>query len=283
MPKRTVLGRGLDALIPAGEEAHGTSFVPIDRIVPNPLQPRAHINEEELAELSASIKTHGILQPLVVSYAADRDQYILIAGERRWLAAKQAGLTTVPVVQRQVDERTRLELALVENLQRADLDPLEAAEAYQLLVEQFQLSHEQISERVGKSRVAITNTLRLLKLPETVKEALRARRISEGHARALLALPTPQAQVALLQTILQNDLNVRQTEELVRKYLGKKASTTHRKQVTPEIHSLETQLRQALGTKVNISPRKKGGGTIIIHYYSEEELESLLNRMIGET
>ncbi|MCX8062874.1 MAG: ParB/RepB/Spo0J family partition protein, partial [Anaerolineales bacterium] len=195
---------------------------------------------------------------------------------------KQAGLTTVPVIQRQVDDRTRLELALVENLQREDLDPLEAAEAYQVLIEQFQLSHEQIAERVGKSRVAITNTLRLLKLPETVKEALRNKRISEGHARAILALPTPQAQIALLQTVLQNDLNVRQTEELVRKYLGKKPQTSQRKERPPEISTLETQLRQALGTKVTISLRKKGGGIITIHYYSEEELDNLLKRMLSD-
>lgn len=282
MAKRTVLGRGLDALIPSSEESQGVQQVPIERIVPNPLQPRSQIKPEELTELSSSIKEHGILQPLVVSYDAAQDRYILIAGERRWLAARQAGLATVPVIQRQVDDRTRLELALVENLQREDLDPLEAAEAYQVLAEQFQLSHEQISERVGKSRVAITNTLRLLKLPEAVKTALREKRISEGHARALLGLPTPQAQVALLQTILQNELSVRQAEELVRKYLGRKPPPSQRKEVSPEISALESQLRQALGTKVNISPRKKGGGTIVIHYYSEEELDNLLKRMISE-
>ncbi|MCS6908022.1 MAG: ParB/RepB/Spo0J family partition protein [Anaerolineales bacterium] len=280
MSKRTVLGRGLDALIPAGEDSQGVRFVPIERIVPNPLQPRAQIESGQLAELAQSIREHGILQPLVVSYDPEQERYVLIAGERRWLAAKQAGLSAVPVIQRQVDERTRLELALVENLQREDLDPLEAAEAYRVLIEHFHLSHEKISERVGKSRVAITNTLRLLKLPEAVKEALRQRRISEGHARALLALPSPQAQLAALQTVLQNELSVRQTEELVRKFLGRKPSSSIPRETAPEIRSLETQLSQALGTKVRLSQRKKGGGTIVIHYYSDEELEALIQRLL---
>lgn len=285
MPKRTALGRGLDALIPAEEDSTqsgGIRSIPIDQITPNPQQPRTQFNPEELAELASSIREHGILQPLIASYDGQNNRYILIAGERRWLAARQAGLEVVPVLVRQVDEQQRLELALIENLQREDLNPLEAAEAYHQLIESFHLSHDEISTRVGKSRVAITNTLRLLKLPATVKQALLDKKISEGHARALLTLPTTQAQTAALQTILNHELSVRQTEELVRKMMGKKRVPVERKENKAELNALEEQLRQALGTRVNIQPRQKGGGTITIHYYSNEELDAFLQRVLHE-
>jgi ParB family chromosome partitioning protein len=172
-------------------------------------------------------------------------------------------------------------LALIENVQRADLGPLEAAEAYRHLAEDFNLSHDEIAVRVGKSRVAITNTLRLLKLPAAVQQALAQGQISEGHARALLALPSPQAQAAALQTILKQGLNVRQAEELVRKLSGQKPEPLPKPAPAPEVSALEERLRQRLGTRVTLNPRKNGG-TLVIHYYSNEELDALIGQLLGE-
>jgi ParB family chromosome partitioning protein len=205
----------------------------------------------------------------------------LIAGERRWLAARQAGLDTVPAIVREASEQQRLELALIENVQRTDLHPLEAAEAYRQLAEDFGLSHEEISERVGKSRVSITNTLRLLKLAPAVQKALAENRISEGHARALLSLATGLAQEAALETILARDLTVRQTEELVRKLTGKRPPAVPRAALPPEYTDLEQRLRTRLGTRVNLT-RRGAGGSVVIHYYSDEELNALVGKILGE-
>lgn len=283
-PKKTGLGRGLAALIPGSERPStgGVSQIPVDRIQPNPRQPRARVDPDELAELAASIHEHGVIQPIIVTYEEFEDRYILIAGERRWLAARLAGLETVPALIREANDQQRLELALIENVQRSDLSPLEAAEAYRQLVEDFHLSHEEISGRVGKSRAAITNTMRLLKLPQSVQQALAEGRISEGHARALLALPAPQAQAAALQTIFSRDLSVRQTEELVRLLTGKKPSTAPRQALPPEFSDLEERLRSRLGTKVTLNRRRKGG-SLVIHYYSDEELNALIGLILGES
>jgi len=275
------LGKGLEALIPGdfqAEPSQGAQQVPISSIAPNPSQPRSEINDEGLVDLSRSILEHGILQPLILTRNKSDGLYTLIAGERRMLAAEMAGLESVPAIIRDASEQERLEIALIENLQRENLTPLESAFAYQKLNDEFSLSHEDISTRVGKSRAAVTNTLRLLKLPENVRTALHSGAISEGHARALLGLPTKQAQTAALQTILKNGLNVRQTEELVRKFSGQKPKT-EKKEITipPEVKSLEDKLRTLLGTKVTLKHGKKGG-TVVIHYYSEEELNSLINR-----
>jgi ParB family chromosome partitioning protein len=291
MTKKTGLGKGLDALIPPGEflpageaalQAGGVIEIPVGNIDPNPHQPRSHMDPEKLNELAASIREHGIIQPIIVTQGALPDHYTLVTGERRLLAARQAGLETIPAILREATEQQRLELALIENVQRTDLGPLEAAEAYRQLDEEFGLSHEEIAVRVGKSRVTITNTLRLLKLPTVVRQALAEERISEGHARALLALPTPQAQTAALQTILKHDLNVRQTEELVRKLCGEKPQKLPKPAPPPEIAAIEERLRTHLGTKVTLNHHRKGG-TLVIHYYSEEELDALVRHIIGES
>lgn len=283
MSKKSGLGRGLEALIPGGEEqpTGNVVFIPVERISPNPRQPRMSFNPDEINELAASISAHGVIQPLIVSQSEQTGEYQLIAGQRRWMASRQAGLITVPAIIRPVSEQERLEIALIENIQRADLNPLEAAEAYRQLAEDFSLSHEEISLRVGKNRVTVTNTLRLLKLPDEAKQCLIQNRISEGHARVLLSLPTPQAQSALLKTILDLNLNVRQTEELARKLLGEKPKSKLIDTPSPEITDLEKRLRSYLGTKVNLNKRGKGG-TITIHFYSDEELDALLGIIMPE-
>ncbi len=281
--RRPGLGRGLDALIPGGSEAGegGVQYVPVTAIRPNPHQPRTRMDERRLEELAQSIREHGVLQPLIVAQGAQEGEYVLIAGERRWRAAQRAGLQRVPVLVREVSEQQQLELALIENIQRDDLNPLETAEAYRQLHEVFGLSHEEIARRVGKSRVAVTNTLRLLKAAPEVQAALLAGRISEGHARALLALPTPQAQTAALETVLRRSLTVRETEDLVRRLGGERRAAARRTAVSPEVRDLEERLRQSLGTRVVI----RGGrarGRIVLHYYSEEELEALLHKLLTE-
>jgi ParB family transcriptional regulator, chromosome partitioning protein len=282
MPRKTGLGRGLDALIGNEESVvEGIRNIPLDQIAPNPRQPRLNIDRDELAELTDSIREVGVLQPLIVTYDNQSNMYTLIAGGRRLLASAQAGLQTVPAIVRQASEQQRLELALVENIQRADLSPLESAEAYRQLVDEFGLSHEAVAARVGKSRVAVTNTLRLLKLPDPVKKALMESRISEGHARALLSLHTPEAQNSALHTILQRDLTVRQTEELVQKLLGQAPPTRAKTPPSPEIAAIENRLRSHLGTKVHLT-RRRNGGTISIHFYSEEEFNSLIDKILGE-
>jgi ParB family chromosome partitioning protein len=253
----------------------------VDHIVPNPRQPRMHMDAQELEELAASIREHGVIQPLIVTRGEKPDEYVLIAGERRWLAARQAGLRQVPAIVREASDQQRLELALIENVQRADLGPLETADAYRQLSEDFELSHEEIADRVGKSRAAVTNTLRLLKLSTAANEALAAGEISEGHARCLLSLASPQAQSAALDTIIRLGLNVRQAEELVRRLSGEKAPAKPKSEPAPEIKDLETRLEGSLGTRVNLNRRAKGG-TLVIYFYSDEELDALVGRLIGD-
>lgn len=282
MPKRTGLGKGLDALIPAGGaatsvESSGVSQVSIDSIQRNPRQPRENFDLNELENLAESIREHGVIQPLIVSPARN-GTYTLIAGERRLQASRKAGLQTVPVVIRHATDQQLLELALIENVQRADLNAIEEAEAYQNLAKEFRMSHETIAARVGKSRVAVTNTIRLLDASAAVKQALVDKRITEGHARALLALTSAKAQEALLNQVINLDLSVRQTEALARKYTGQKPATKKRSSTSAEVADLERRLRSSLGTKVALKHGKKGG-TVTIYYYSDEELDSLLEKL----
>src|SRR5215204_7434053 len=228
MPPRSGLGKGLDALIPTGQKTiggeGGIPQVPVDSIQRNPRQPREKFDMEELENLAASIREHGVIQPLIVSPGKD-EIYTLIAGERRLQAARKAGLKTVPVVIRNATDQQLLELAIIENVQRADLNAIEEAEAYLNLAKEFKMSHETIAARVGKSRSAVTNTMLLLESPAAVKQALVDGQITEGHARAMLALSTARAQEELLKKIVNLDLSVRQTEALARKYGGQKPAT----------------------------------------------------------
>lgn len=280
-PKRG-LGRGLDALIPVSEASNGVSQLPISSIARNPRQPRTRFDPAALEELAASIREHGVLQPLVVAQTETPGRYVLIAGERRLEAARIAGLPSVPALIREATDQQMLELALVENIQRADLGPLETALAYKHLVEDFRLSHEQIAARVGKKRVTVTNTLRLLKLPQRILDSLANGQIVEGHARALLALPNAQAQLAAFNTVIVKGLTVRQTEELVRRLQGQKdarpARPPHR---NAESDALAERLRRSLGTKVTLQRGRKGG-TLTIHFYSDEELNAIAEAILRE-
>ena len=286
MAQRTGLGKGLESLIPTGGKtpsiptgAHvgGVQQVSVDAIQPNPRQPRIHFKEEELAELAASIREHGVIQPLIVTPKSD-GTFTLIAGERRWQASQKAGLRTVPVITRQANNQELLEIALIENVQRADLNSLEEAEAYRQLVEEFGLSHEMVAKRVGKSRVAVTNTLRLLSLPDVVKQALVDGKLTEGHARALLALSTQKAQASAMQTVINLSLSVRQTEELIRKLAGQKPIKAKKPSRSADVNDVEKRLQHSLGTKVALKHGKKGG-TVTIYYYSGEELDALLEKL----
>ena len=280
--KKSGLGRGLDALFSSSlmDENESVKTVPIASIVPNPRQPRTRFKEEELTELADSIREHGVIQPLVVSEQED-GTYTLIAGERRLRASQLAGLDSVPVITRQADDQELLELALIENIQREDLSPLEAAEAYKSLEENFNLTHEEIAKRVGKNRTSVTNTMRLLKLPGEVQKALLEKRITEGHARVLLSLPTPQSQINAMNYIINNDLNVRQAEEYIRNLVGvrKPDSVKNKTELSPELREVENQLRQLVGTKVTLRPAKNGSGSINIHYYSAEDLEAIIEKL----
>ena len=286
MAQRTGLGKGLESLIPtAGKtqpaftnaQVGGVQQAAVESIQPNPRQPRIHFKEEDLADLADSIREHGVIQPLIVSPNPD-GTFILIAGERRWQASKRAGLKTVPVITRQASNQELLEIALIENVQRADLNSMEEAEAYRQLVEEFGLSHEAVAKRVGKNRVTVTNTLRLLGLADGVKQSLVDGSITEGHARALLALTSHKAQTSALQTVINLSFNVRQTEEYVRKLAGQKPVKARKPTRSADLNDVEKRLQNSLGTKVALKHGKKGG-TVTIYYYSGEELDALLEKL----
>jgi ParB family chromosome partitioning protein len=274
------LGRGLSALIPqraAGQ--HVPVDVPIASIRPNPQQPRRHFDPAELATLEASIRAHGVLQPILVVETIDG--YQLVAGERRLRAATAAGLERIPVVIRQLDDAAQLEVALIENLQREDLDPIEAAHGFRRLVDEFGFTHERIAERVGRARSTVANTLRLLDLAAPVQAALADRRLTEGHARALGGL-TVDHQELVLDSVIDQELSVRQTEELVRRLRAPRPEPTVKagRALDPDLERVEEDLRRSLGTKVSLA-RSRRGGRIVIEYYSDEELGRLYERLTG--
>ncbi len=284
--RRGGLGRGLASLIPStGDGAGGDpTTAHIDTIQPNPYQPRSEWNDDRLAELAESIRTHGLIQPLIVSLGRKHGTYVLIAGERRLRAARMAGMTDVPVVIKDVSPQSLLELALVENLVRADLNPLEEAHAYWQLTKDFGLTHEGVAERVGRSRVSITNKLRLLELPNSVQQALTNGEITEGHARSLLGLPTAIDQASALKQIIEKSLSVRQTEELVRNWVSK-SETTVRRVHEDDRYSwrVADRLQRALGTKVSVKrDQTTGQGSIAIHFFDDEQLTALLAKLAGE-
>jgi ParB family chromosome partitioning protein len=280
------LGRGLSALIPGasdgradtGSEASGQE-VAVERITPSPLQPRRAFDEAKIAELAASIRNQGIIQPLVVRRKADH--YELIAGERRWRAAMKAGLERVPVVVRDASDHEVLQLALVENLQREDLNPIEEATGYRRLQEEFQWSQEEMAEKVGKSRPAIANSLRLLALPDEVQQEISAGRVPAGQARALLALQSEPLIVSACRQVIAKGLSTRDTEKLVRSFkLGKRRR--REASLDPDLRSVVEQMQRALGTRVRLLPKSRSDkGKIEIEYYSLPDLERIIHAITG--
>jgi ParB family transcriptional regulator, chromosome partitioning protein len=281
---RGTLGRGLDALIPRSPE--GVQQVDIDRIAPNPEQPRTSTDPAALEELSQSIREHGLLQPLIVTRQVSSTgafSYQLIAGERRLQAARLAGLERVPVFVREVTDQGRLELALVENLQRADLGPLEEAKAYQRLIDDFGLTQEEVAQRVGRGRVAVANAVRLLGLSPAIKASLTKGEITAGHARALLGADDETARLRILDLIREQNLNVRQAEALVRAEREQRSTLpsarTAARSPDRELAALEEQLSAALSTQVQLFPGRRGG-RIVIRYYGDEELQEILTVLL---
>jgi ParB family chromosome partitioning protein len=276
--RRSGLGRGLDALIPNLQPS--VEQVDIDLIAPNPQQPRSVFDAEALTELAESIREHGVIQPLIVSRpgGAGSAPYQLIAGERRLLASRQAGLTRVPVIVKEATPQALLELALVENLQRQDLGALEEAVAFKRLGEEFNLTQEKIAERVGRSRSAVTNSIRLLTLSEEIQASLARGEISAGHARALLGLDDLDERRSAWRRIVEGRLTVRDAESLTKGGGRLRSRKPSLKRRSADLEALEEQLRTTLGTRVDLS-RGRSGGRVVIHYYSDEELESIIERL----
>ncbi|HLK92216.1 MAG TPA: ParB/RepB/Spo0J family partition protein [Polyangia bacterium] len=300
-PKRQALGRGLAALIPGapappapGQAARRTSdsardgvrTIAVEEIHPSPGQPRTVFDDARLDELAASIKTQGIIQPLIVRARAgqgDNAGYELIAGERRWRAAQRAGLHEVPAVVRDVAPTQAFEMALVENLQREDLNPLEEAAGYQRLVDEFGYTQEQLSERVGKDRSTVANALRLLRLPDSVRALVAEGRLSMGHARALLGLEAAAAMEKLARRIVVGELSVRKVEELVRKARDEgraPAAVTAGRQPSTSARDLSLRLTRALGTRVEVVEVGQERGQVVIHYHSLDQLDALLGKLM---
>jgi len=277
---KTALGKGLNALIPEKVAAGGIIEIDISMVGPSEYQPRKVFKDSALKELAASIKEKGVIQPVIVRKGTDKS-FKLVVGERRWRAAKIAGLEKIPAIVKDTAPAEALELALIENIQREDLNPLEAAEAFQRLITDFNLTHDELSTKMGKDRATVTNYLRILKLPSDIKKWIAEGSLSVGHAKALLQIENVVAQIAVARKIIQKDLSVREAEAMSKKTLsqpakGHKSSSWK----DPQISSLEERLKQGLGTKVRLFHKGKKGGKIEIEYYSLDELDRLLEILI---
>ncbi len=285
MAKKKALGKGLRALIPEGradalrEPGPRVVDVELDRIAPNPTQPRTTFREESMAELAASIKSQGVLQPVTLKRAANR--YYVVIGERRVRAARQVGLRTIPAVVRDdVDDHGMLELALVENIQREDLPPLELAEAYRILQDEHGLTQQEIARRVGKSRETVANTMRLLGLPRLIREYLGSGEISAGHAKALLGLPSDRLRLQVARMVVQRRLSVRQAEEVVRKAARPAGKPREPAPVSADVAQMLEELQRKYATRVTLA-QHRGRGKLEIHFYSEEELGRVLELLLA--
>jgi ParB family chromosome partitioning protein len=277
MPQRRALGRGLETLIP-GADRSGAIQVPIEEVAPGRLQPRRSMDDAKLKELADSIKIHGVLSPIILRREGGRLE--VVAGERRLRAARMAGLGSIPAVVKELSSGEALEVALVENLQREDLNPIERAEAYFRLQEEFGLTQEEVAKRLGRERSSVANALRLLRLPKQVRADLVAGALSEGHARALLGLERAADQLKARDEVARLGLSVRATEALVRRLRRRSSVQPRRPPADPSVRAAEDALRQALGTKVKIA-RKGAGGTIEVEFYSMEDLERIYERICG--
>lgn len=275
---KTALGKGLGSLLP--DKTEDVINIDIDRIIPGEQQPRKVFRDEPLKELSASIKAKGVLQPIIVSRTGD-GTFRLIAGERRWRAASLAGLKKMPAIVKDVSSEDSLEIALIENIQREDLNPVETAGAFQRLIRDFSLTQEGLSAKVGKDRATVANYLRLLKLPDEIKTFVNDGTLSMGHARAILSIEGRANQVEAARRIIHKGLSVRETEHLAKKFSAESKKRTHHKKKDPQIASLEDRLIRSLGTKVRIHHKGKRG-KIEIEYYSLDELDRLLEILSGE-
>src|SRR5689334_20163315 len=284
------LGRGLEALLGSvsREQAQASGSLrelPVDNIVPNPFQPRTHINETELAELASSIEASGLLQPVVVR--PRNGKYELIAGERRWRAVQRLGWPKIPAVIREADDQALLTLALIENLQRDDLSPIDEAAGYLRLSEEFQLAHAEIARLVGRDRSTVANLLLLLRLPESIKRLLRERRLSEGHGRALLAVSDEEAMIRLADQAINQDWSVRELETRAKEASPPQAAPNGRtrpvqKMPSADVRRVEDALRKRLGTDVRLTSRRRGRGFLSISYYSNDDLARVLELILGE-
>lgn len=279
MSKKFGLGKGLGALIPdeveTKEKSPSTTLIPLNSIINNSDQPRKFFDSDNIAELAESIKNHGIIQPLILK--KDGNKYVIIAGERRWRAAKMLSLKEVPAIIMELSDKEILEISLIENIQRQDLNPIEEALAYRKLIDDFNLTQQELSKRIGKSRVAITNTMRLINLDERVQQYLIESVISEGHGRALLAVEDKDLQYDLAQKIIDEKLSVRELERLIKLLFKEKDNDNKKKneEINPYVKDVQNRLQDYFGTKVNINSKNKKG-KIEIEYYSEDDLNRIL-------